>query len=74
VIANHDLIEVVRSSNREFAISEEIAGDAAAESGATIEQGRGQLTQEVFWESRSSTSASSGSTTSRKCVWRSMPA
>jgi membrane protease subunit HflC len=48
VIANHDLIEVVRSSNREFAISEEIAGDAAAESGATIEQGRGQLTQEVL--------------------------
>ena len=48
VIANHDLIEVVRSSNREFAISEEIAGDSTAESGATIEQGRGQLAQEVL--------------------------
>jgi len=48
VIANHDLIELVRSSNREFAVSELIAGDAAAESGATIEQGRGQLAQEVL--------------------------
>jgi membrane protease subunit HflC len=47
-IANHNLIELVRSSNREFAVSELIAGDAAAESGATIEQGRGQLTQEVL--------------------------
>jgi membrane protease subunit HflC len=47
-IANHDLIELVRSSNREFAVSELIAGDAAAESGATIEQGRAQLTQEVL--------------------------
>jgi len=48
VIANHDLIELVRSSNREFAVSELIAGDAAAESGAVIEQGRGQLAQEVL--------------------------
>ena len=47
-IANHDLIELVRSSNREFAVSELIAGDAAAESGATIEQGREQITQEVL--------------------------
>jgi len=31
VIANHDLIEAVRSSNREFAITELIAGDAAAD-------------------------------------------
>ncbi len=48
VIANHDLIELVRSSNREFAVSEGIAGDAAAESGATIEQGREQLALEVL--------------------------
>ena len=47
-IANHDLIELVRSSNREFAVSELIAGDAAAESGGTIEQGREQITQEVL--------------------------
>ena len=48
VIANHDLIEVVRSSNREFAVTELIAGDAAPESGAIIEQGRRQLAQEVL--------------------------
>jgi len=48
VIANHDLIEAVRSSNREFAVTELIAGDAAAESGANIEQGREQLAQEVL--------------------------
>ena len=48
VIANHDLIELVRSSNRDFAVTELIAGDAAADSGVTIEQGRGQLAQEVL--------------------------
>ena len=49
VIANHDLIEVVRSSNREFAVSgEEVAGDVAAEGGATIEKGRRQLALEVL--------------------------
>ena len=48
VIANHDLIEAVRSSNREFAVTELIAGDAAAESGVTIEQGREQLAEEVL--------------------------
>ena len=48
VIANHDLIELVRSSNREFAVTELIAGDAAADSGVTIEQGRGLLAQEVL--------------------------
>jgi membrane protease subunit HflC len=48
VIANHDLIEVVRSSNRDFAVSEEVAGDVAAEGGAAIEKGRGQLALEVL--------------------------
>jgi len=48
VIANHDLIELVRNSNHEFAVTELIAGDAAADSGVTIEQGRGQLAQEVL--------------------------
>ena len=48
VIAKHDLIEVVPTSNREFAISEEITGDSVVESGATIEQGRGQLAREVL--------------------------
>ncbi len=49
VIANHDLIEVVRSSNREFAISpDEIAGGSAPDSNETIEQGREMLAQEVL--------------------------
>ncbi len=49
VIANHDLIEVVRSSNREFAVSEEeVAGDVAPESPKTIEKGRGMLAAEVL--------------------------
>ena len=36
VIAGHALIEVVRSSNREFTISEEIGGESAPTSEATI--------------------------------------
>ncbi len=48
VIANHDLIEVVRTSNRTFAVSEEIAGEAAPESMETIEQGRETLAKEVL--------------------------
>ena len=52
VIANHDLIEVVRSSNREFAaaeeIAEEIAGGSGTERQETIENGRGELEAEVL--------------------------
>ena len=48
VIANHDLIEVVRTSNRAFAVSEEIAGEAAPDSAETIEQGRAALAEEVL--------------------------
>jgi modulator of FtsH protease HflC len=52
VIAKHDLIEVVRSSNREFAISEEvaeeIAGKRETESQDSIESGRGALEAEVL--------------------------
>jgi membrane protease subunit HflC len=48
IIASHDLIEVVRSSNREFVISEEIGGDSARMSEATIEFGREQLAREVL--------------------------
>ncbi len=52
VIASHDLIEVVRSSNREFAISDEIAEQIAGESETEredrIEQGRGALEAEVL--------------------------
>ncbi len=49
VIANHDLIEVVRSSNREFEVSpEEVAGGSAPDTSETIEQGREKLAQEVL--------------------------
>jgi len=48
VIANHDLIEVVRTSNRAFATSEEIAGEAAPEAAETIQQGRETLANEVL--------------------------
>ena len=49
VIAKHDLIEVVRSSNREFAVSEEeVAGDVGPESQENIERGRRTLAEEVL--------------------------
>ncbi len=48
VIAKHDLLEVVRSSNREFAVSEEVAGDVGPQSQENIEQGRAQLAAEVL--------------------------
>ena len=48
VIANHDLIEVVRSSNREFAVSPEEIGGSAPDSNETIQQGRGMLALEVL--------------------------
>jgi membrane protease subunit HflC len=56
VIANHDLIEVVRSSNREFAVSsEEIAGGSAPDSNETIEYGRENLAQEVLQKAQART-------------------
>jgi membrane protease subunit HflC len=48
VIAKHELIEVVRSSNREFTVSEEIGGESTVTSEATIEFGRGELAREVL--------------------------
>ena len=48
VIAKHELIEVVRSSNREFAVSEEVGGASTPTSEATIEFGREQLAREVL--------------------------
>jgi len=48
VIANHDLIEVVRSSNRDFAVSEGVAGDVVSEDQETIERGRRVLAAEVL--------------------------
>ena len=43
VIARHDLIEVVRSSNREFVVSDEIGGESTPDSAQAIEMGREQL-------------------------------
>ena len=49
VIASHDLIEVVRSSNREFTVSPEVvAGGSAPDTTETIEQGREKLALEVL--------------------------
>jgi membrane protease subunit HflC len=48
IIAKHDLIEVVRISNREFEISEVIAGEAAPASRENIEKGTDQLAKEVL--------------------------
>ena len=48
VIAKHELIEVVRSSNREFTVSEEIGGASTPTSEATIEFGRELLAREVL--------------------------
>jgi modulator of FtsH protease HflC len=47
VVANHDLIEVVRSTNRQFTESTEVGGE---ESGirVNIEKGRSELAQEVL--------------------------
>ncbi len=56
VIANHDPIEVVRSSNREFAISpEEIAGGSTPDTNETIEQGRAELALEVLRKAQART-------------------
>ncbi len=56
VIAKHDLIEVVRSSNREFVISQEIGGDSARMSEANIEFGREELSREVLLAAQGRTS------------------
>jgi membrane protease subunit HflC len=55
VIANHDLIEVVRSSNREFAVSEAVAGGSAPDSNEAIEQGRAVLAAEVLEKAQART-------------------
>jgi len=56
VIAKHDLIEVVRSSNRDFVISQEIGGDSARMSEAPIEFGREELANEVLLAAQGRTS------------------
>ena len=55
VIASHDLLEVVRSSNREFAASEEV-GATDEEVDSDIEYGRTKLASEVLSSAQSRTS------------------
>ena len=56
VIANHDLIEVVRTSNREFAVSsDEDGGDSTPNTTGTIEQGRAALAREVLEKAQART-------------------
>jgi membrane protease subunit HflC len=47
-IASHNLIEVVRSSNREFAISEDLPEELTDETMETVELGKDRLEQEVL--------------------------
>jgi membrane protease subunit HflC len=54
VVAKHDLIEVVRNSNREFAASDEVEG-AGIENVDKIEKGRHQLALEVLASSQGRT-------------------
>ncbi len=47
-IASYDLIEVVRSTNRQFQLNEELAGIGAAEAMARIEVGRSRIAAQVL--------------------------
>ncbi len=47
-VASFDLIEIVRSSNREFQVSEELAGIGSAEAMAKIGTGRSEIAQIVL--------------------------
>ncbi len=42
-VASFNLIEIVRSSNRAFQVTEDLAGIGAAEAMATVEMGRGKI-------------------------------
>jgi len=47
-VAKHDLIEVVRSTNRELVVAEEGTGNVQPETHASITMGRSKLAQEVL--------------------------
>jgi membrane protease subunit HflC len=55
-IAKHDLIEVVRSTNREFAISEELGGEIVDQIHENIDFGRAELAAEVLEAAQGRTS------------------
>ena len=50
-VASYDLIELVRSTNRDFELSEELEGIGAAEAMAEIVDGREKIAQEVLTKS-----------------------
>lgn len=47
-VASYNLIEIVRSSNRAFQVTEELEGIGAAEANAKIVTGREQIAQEIL--------------------------
>ena len=47
-VASFDLIEIVRSSNRAFQITEDLAGLGAAEAGAHIDMGRSKIAEIIL--------------------------
>jgi membrane protease subunit HflC len=47
-VASFDLIEVVRSSNREFQITEELAGIGSAEATVAVKEGRSKVAQIIL--------------------------
>jgi len=47
-VASYDLIEVVRSSNRPFQVTEELAGIGAAEAMAEVKVGREKISAEIL--------------------------
>ncbi len=47
-VASYDLIEIVRSTDRQFQLNEELAGIGAAEAMARIEVGRGKIAAQVL--------------------------
>ena len=47
-VASSDLIELVRSSNREFQITEELAGIGSAEATAAVKEGRSKVAQIIL--------------------------
>lgn len=55
-IAKHNLIEVVRSDNRDFVVSDELAEEVSGDSAETVEHGRDTLEAEVLANAQARTS------------------
>ena len=72
-IANHNVVEVVRSSNREFAADAEAVEGDEAEIFKQITAGRGQITREILEAARGRTSSVLNCWTcasSESCTWK----